>query len=134
MLKYKFKAGGCRWVLRLLCRLGPKWVFPGPGKLVSGTGKTYFRMQGGLKQFYHGIGDGIGRERGYEIGVVTTSRFKALRHLVVHDILKTFTKYTERSVRTTSIGLASTKCTLRSRTLYNLMLPNTNRNIGDQSR
>ena len=31
--------------------------------------------------------------------VVTTSRPKAPRHLVVHDNLKTFTKYSERSVQ-----------------------------------
>ena len=31
--------------------------------------------------------------------VVTTSRLKAPRHLVVHDNLKTFTKHSERSVQ-----------------------------------
>ena len=51
--------------------------------------------------------------------VFTTSRFKATRHLVVHDNLKTFTKFGERS---DAIGLASVKCTLRSLTLYTLIL------------
>ena len=51
--------------------------------------------------------------------MVTTIRLKAPSHLVVHDNLKTFTNYSERSVQK-PIGLASVKCTLRSRTLYNL--------------
>ena len=42
--------------------------------------------------------------------VVTTSRQKVPRHLVVHDNLKKFTKYSERSVET-PIGLVSVKCT-----------------------
>ena len=41
--------------------------------------------------------------------VVSTSRLKAPRHLVVHDNLKAFTKYSERSVHHL-IGLASVKC------------------------
>ena len=53
--------------------------------------------------------------------VVTTSRLKARRQLVVHDNLKTFnlktlTKYSERSVQNLH-GLASVKFTLRPRTL-----------------
>ena len=60
--------------------------------------------------------------------VVLTSRLKVPRHLVVHDNLKTFTKYSERSVQ----NFVSVKWTLRSRTLYTLMLLYTNRNIGDQ--
>ena len=36
--------------------------------------------------------------RKYTNRVVTTSRLKAPRHLVVHDNLKTFTKYSKRSV------------------------------------
>ena len=50
------------------------------------------------------------------------------------SMLKTFTKYNERSVHNLHIGLALVKRTLRSRTLYNLMLSYTNRSIGDQRR
>ena len=74
-------------------------------------------------------------ESTYTYRVVTASRLKALRHLVVHDNLKKFRKYIERSVHTTQpVGLASVKCTLRSQTLHSLMLAYTNRNIGDQRR
>ena len=44
--------------------------------------------------------------------VVTTSRLKALTHLVVHDNRKTFTKYSTKFC-TKPIELASVKCTLR---------------------
>ena len=55
--------------------------------------------------------------------------------MVVHDNLKMFTKYSELSDSITQhIGFALVKCTLRSRTLYNLMLLYPNRNIGDQIR
>ena len=79
--------------------------------------------------------NGKGREyRTYR--VVTTSRLKSPRHLVVHDNLNTFPKYSERSVHNLQ-GLPQLSVhTLRSRTLYNCMLflTYTNRNIGDQGR
>ena len=44
--------------------------------------------------------------------VVNTSRLEAPRHLVVHDNLRTFIKYSERSVQNQYKWLASVKCIL----------------------
>ena len=58
----------------------------------------------------------------YQCRVVNTSRLKAPRHLVVQ--LQNVKKITVR------VLYKIHKFTLRSRTLYNMMLSNTNRNIG----
>ena len=53
-----------------------------------------------LEELYHETNYKGFNQRVYsKYRVVTTSRLKAPRHLVVHDNLRTFTKYSERSVQ-----------------------------------
>ena len=63
--------------------------------------------------------------------VVTTSRLKAPRRLVVHDNLKSFTKYSKRSVHNLQ-GLQQLSVLYALGHLYNLRLSYTNCSIGDQ--